>query len=164
MNVFVLDRRPDLAPIYLADVHVIKMCLETAQILSSISVRCGKKLTASMPKPYNPKHPVICGIRESDQINWLLEYNKALHEEYKYRFGKPHVYSKLVRQYFKLLQTPLDTEGFLTVSCEGFTKDFKDFETDVEDIVDAYRAYYCFKKSQIKRWKYTRRKEPSWVK
>lgn len=162
MQLFVLDRCPVHSAMYLADVHVIKMCLETAQILSSVMVIKGLPLFEGAPKAYNTRHPVIRAIDTQAKINWVLHYNLALHIEFMYRFRKKHKYYGLARTYIGTL-TMMEqlTEN---ESPEGLARDFKDFTTTKEDIVEAHRDYYKLKKSIIRRWKYTNREEPAWLK
>ena len=59
MQLFILDYAPRRAAGMLCDVHLRKMCLETAQILSSVLFLQGRELCPEMPRVYNPAHPVI---------------------------------------------------------------------------------------------------------
>ena len=161
MQLFVLDRCPVNSAMYLADVHVIKMCLETAQILSSVMAIKGLPLFEGAPKAYSTRHPVISAIDTQEKLNWVLSHNFALHVEFIYRFHKQHKYFKLARNYIDTLSTIEQVAE--EVSPEGLARDFKDFITTKEDIVEAHRDYYKFKKSIIKRWKYTKREEPDWL-
>lgn len=161
MQLFVLSKHPDLAPECLADVHVVKMCLETAQILSTIWDSKGMPLLEGMPKPYNSNHPVIKAIDTPWKLNWVLLYNVNLQAEYTMRFGKDHKYTRLVDAYMEGLY---DYNSNYDITGYDFSKNFKDFQTNNTYVVGAYRAYYKFKKSKIKRWKYTKRKEPFWLK
>ena len=43
-------------------------------------------------------------------------------------------------------------------------KDHLDFEIAENDLVEAYRIYYRFKKTLIRDWHYTRSREPEWLK
>ena len=52
MQLFILDYDPGLVPGMLCDMHLRKMCLETAQILSSVLLLQGKARRKEMPKPY----------------------------------------------------------------------------------------------------------------
>lgn len=161
MQLFVLDRCPVHSAMYLADVHVIKMCLETAQILSSVMTIKGLPLFEGAPKAYNTRHPVIRAIDTQDKIDWVLRHNLALQVEFIYRFHKQHKYYKLALDYIKKLSS-LNLMFNIQLP-EGLARDFKDFTTDKTDIVEAHRDYYKFKKSIIKRWKYTNREEPEWL-
>jgi hypothetical protein len=49
MNIFVLDDDPKKAAEMLCDRHVVKMCVETAQILSGVMLRRGMELYDDMP-------------------------------------------------------------------------------------------------------------------
>lgn len=155
MQLFILDRCPVHSAMYLADVHVIKMCLETAQILSSVMAIKGLPQIEGAPKAYNTRHPVIRAINTQEKINWVLHHNLALHIEFIYRFHKQHKYYKLARNYMNTLSTMEQVTK--QVSPEGLAR-------TKEDIVEAHRDYYKFKKSVIKRWKYTNREEPDWLK
>lgn len=160
MQLFILDREPTVAVQCLSDCHVRKMCLETAQILSSVMCLNHYDSLEDMPKPYNPKHPVIQAIKTPSQINWVLHYNDALQEEYEYRFGKEHAYWGIRFDY----NVMYNLYPFPSVkSPEGLARDFKDFTTDKTDIVEAHRDYYRHKKTIIKNWAYTNRKEPGWL-
>jgi hypothetical protein len=141
----------------LSDCHVIKMNLENAQILSSVCYNLGMKLDG-IPKPYNPKHPVIQAINNQSKINWLLEYNIALHNEFYYRFNKRHSYYSLIEKYAILG----DGWGYFYNELD-FARDFKDFVSEYKDLVKSFRSYYRYKKSIIKRCKYSNGTEPDWL-
>lgn len=160
MQLFVLDYNPIKSAEMLSDCHLIKMCLETAQILSSVRFNNGMNHLSVLPKPYNPKHPVILAINNSYKLNWLLDYNKALHNEYIYRFNKKHSYFELINIYETLRNKAIKNYNKENLD---FARDFKDFSTDKFELIEAFRSYYRFKKSIIKRWKYTKRNEPVWL-
>ena len=158
MQLFILDRSPAAAAQMLCDVHLRKMCLENAQILSGVLLNSGKKLLPQMPKPCNAAHPVIKAVNTPFKINWVLRHNHALQQEFFRRSGKYHAYNKIVPVYFSLL------------FCVGtikedwsFYRNFKDFKPLSSDIVGAYREYYRFKKSILRHWLYTNTSEPEWL-
>jgi hypothetical protein len=158
MQLFILDKIPQKAVKMLADCHIIKLCLETAQILSSVIKNQGKSSDPALPKPYNPNHPVIKAIDNQFKINYVLDYNKALHNEFIRRFNKKHAYFSLINIYEQILFNKTDIKSDFS-----FAQDFKNFSTEETNIFNAFKAYYKFKKSIIKRWKYTNAKEPSWL-
>ena len=162
MQLFILDYDPELVPGMLCDAHLRKMCLETAQILSSVLLVQGKPSWKDMPKPYNPKHPVIRALDTDQKINWAAVFNSALHEEYRRRFGKTHAYAGLCRGYEVLLHQSgirIDPDGW------SFARAFKGIIIREPDIVAAYRTYYQYKKRiLIRNWNYTRTAEPDWLK
>lgn len=158
MQLFILDSDPVAAVRSLADVHLVKMCLETAQILSSVMVRRGLTPAAGMPKPYNLRHPVIVAADTPEKVAWVTAYNAALHAEYRYRFGRTHRYAPLAELYSAML----DPDG-IPGECRGLARVFRDFTVEERDLVAAHRCYYRFKKGRIARWRYTKRPEPEWL-
>lgn len=160
MQLFILDREPDRVPGLLCDVHVRKMALETAQILSSVIVLQGGKTAPGMPKPYNLNHPVIRALDSPWKVNWTLRFNAALHAEYRYRFGRAHAYAPLCAVYTDMLFRELPPE---TVPDWTFGRVFKNFTTDEPDLIRAWRLYCRSKKRVIRNWRYTRRAEPGWL-
>lgn len=158
MQLYVLDHDPTRAVQFLADVHVIKMCLETVQILSGVIVNSGGSPFSAMPRPYNPAHPVIRAVDSPAKLNWLLLYNWNLQCEFLFRFQKRHAYFDLSVISFEKLWSPHSS-----ADCSGLARSFKNFSTFESDLILAFREYYRFKKTQISRWKYTRRPEPAWL-
>ena len=145
MQLFILDRNCRQAAEYLADIHLIKMCLETAQILSSVICMRNLVLPPEFPKPYNPHHPVIRAIQTPAQTAWVTTYNTALHREYRFRFDKFHAYYPICGSYCDLLQT-----NGIEPECLGLARVFNKFHTGINDIVDAHRAYYRHKMDILK--------------
>jgi len=89
MNIFYLSHDPQESTQMLCDKHVVKMTLETTQIMLSIfhehdwiSVPC---------KRSHHNHPCCRWSRES-LVNWawLLEYGRSLACEYAFRYKKDH--------------------------------------------------------------------------
>lgn len=158
MQIFLLDKDPAKAAQALSDVHVIKMCLETAQILSTILKIKAIDRPFYLPKPYNTKHPVITAVDTPAKLNWLVEYNLELQLEYHRRFNKLHAYFQIHHIYANKLYT-----YGVAADCSGMARVFTNFTTDKPDLIEAHRCYYRFKKTQIKRWKYTRSEEPKWI-
>ena len=161
MQMFILDEDPGRAAGMLCDVHLRKMCLETAQILSSVLFLQGRKLTEGMPRCYNPRHPVIQAINTPQKICWTVECNEALHREYVFRFGRKHAYWDLCPKYRQLLWCSDITWRREDLS---FARSFKGIKITEPDIIFAYRAYYRFKKKHLRHWTYTNTAEPDWLK
>ena len=158
MQLYILDRSPGNSARFLADVHIIKMCLETVQIISGVINNWHLFEVPGMVKPYNPRHPVITAVDTPEKLNWLLVYNWNLQCEFLWRFKKKHAFFDLSIRCFHILW-----QSGSGMSCEGLACRFKDFTTDERDMIQAFRKYYQFKKSRIKRWNYTRRCEPEWL-
>ena len=111
MNVFILDENPALAARYHMDVHVVKMVLESAQLLSTCFLHfdiVGDK--SKVYKPTHPNHPCSVWLRESfSNVVWLYQLLKELLYEYTYRFGRIHACSRLV-PYFSRCLTKLSKQ------------------------------------------------------
>ena len=159
MQLFILDRDQVSAVRFLADTHVVKMCLENAQILSGAIRLRNIILPPGFPLPHALNHPVIRAIRTPEQLNWVIGYNAALQDEFCYRFGKDHAYRALVRSYREILFQPEYPED-----CSDLARAFRDFDSSRSDIVEAHREYYCAKLDRFKRppcW--SKRPVPDWL-
>lgn len=158
VNIFVLDKDPVSAAGMLCDCHVRKMCVETAQILSGVMLRRGMALIDGMPKPQNINHPVIVAADSSHVINWVLDYNIALLDEFAYRFGKKHIYDGIAMAYVLKLMNKKGKNN-----CETLAKCCGDLDVADLDIVTAYRKYCTeVKKPQLSAknmWKFTKRED-----
>ena len=84
MNIFVLDHRPQVAVRMLCDKHVVKMCLETAQILSTAVKAFDKR--NDLYKAGFKHHPCCIWAGESrTNFEWLCHYGLWICREYTYR-------------------------------------------------------------------------------
>lgn len=90
MNVFAAHPSPITSAQWLADQHVVKMTLESAQIASSALHLRGSK-NYSLYRPTHLKHPCVLEAARSDKyMAWLIDHGIALAAEYLARFGKQH--------------------------------------------------------------------------
>ena len=95
MNIFVTSSCPDKCAEYLDDKRVVKMVLETAQILSTV-VRFYGYEGKDVYKSTHKNHPCCVWARESKQnYLWLMRHFQALCVEYTNRFKKTHKSSYL---------------------------------------------------------------------
>lgn len=96
MNIFVTSQCPIESAKFLDDVRVIKMTLESAQLLSSALRLCGYT-GDDVYKISHKNHPSNLWARATQgNYKWLLEHFKALCDEYTRRTGKTHASSKLL--------------------------------------------------------------------
>ena len=152
MNIFVLDNDPRTAAQYHCDKHVVKMVLETAQILCSVNHEAGR------PAPYRKthvNHPCTVWARASSaNYAWLVELGKALSDEYTWRYGKTHKSSAVI----DLLTSPPDgiPRGPLTPFALAMPEQYR-----CDDPVQSYRDYYVKEKGHI--LSYKRRNTPDFV-
>jgi len=145
MNIFILDRDPVLAAQYQCDKHVVKMVLETAQIMSTIS--------GGPYKPTHKNHPcVLWAEAELAHYDWLSRHGKALCTEYTRRYGKTHKSQAVIEHCALVVAYRLPPiEEFVQCMPEQYRQ---------EDPVEAYRAYYRGEKARFATW--TKREQPFW--
>lgn len=154
MNIFFLHMIPSICAIYHLDKHVVKMILETAQLLCSAH----HLSDSNFEPPYkltHKNHPCAIWTRTSlDNYKWLVELGKELCKEYTYRYGKIHKCQTVIEQLDNNLP-PIPEIGFTTPAL-AMPNEYKG-----DDAVESYRAYYLFEKSHILFWK--KRDTPHWV-
>jgi len=153
MNIFVLDTNIKKCAEYHCDKHVVKMLLETCQILCSTYYYTNE----SHKSPYklaHKNHPCTVWARESlSNWLWLRDLGLALYDEYKNRYGnKDHKSGDIILG----LDTPnLHNKG-LTRFAQAMPVEYRD-----DDAVRAYRAYYVGEKKDILQYKGN---IPEWLK
>ena len=177
MNIFVLDNDPIKAAEYSCDKHVVKMIVESCQMLSSAHrVLDGQEYTdlSKGAKPRRRKrwrleepredllwkasfvgHPCTQWIMQSkENYRWLARHAVALTEEYTIRYEKKHSCESMCR-YF------LDTypDNLLSIHQTEFAQAMPEQYKVVGDAVQAYRNYYHGEKAYFAKWKTT---TPHW--
>lgn len=99
MNLFYLDRDPVEAARMQCDRHVVKMILETAQMLSTAHIELDGRQVAY--KSTHKNHPSTVWVRSSAAAyRWAWCHLEALGHEYTRRYGKTH---KTIREYLGAL-------------------------------------------------------------
>ena len=145
MNIFVLHQAAPLAASYHSDVHVVKMTLETAQILATVHHLHGNG-DAVTYKPTHQNHPCVKWAAASlMNYRWLLLLGQSLAKQYKMRFGKEHACSTLFQT--ELSKAPPALNRAPNVP---FALCMPDECKDADPVV-AYRKYYA-KKYQENDW------------
>ena len=93
MNIFVVDYNPVRAAKMLCDQHVVKMPLESAQIL------CAAYEQEKAPyRRTHYNHPCTIWTRTSkENYLWLIDHGLALCHEYTYRYQKVHKSEEVIR-------------------------------------------------------------------
>ena len=91
MNIFYLDKDPFKAAELQYNKHVVKMILESAQMLCTAHHVYGNP--NDMPyKQAHLNHPSTIWVRENSlHYDWLYEHMLALGKEYTRRYGKTHL-------------------------------------------------------------------------
>ena len=140
MNIFVLDSDPQVAASYHCDMHVVKMILESAQILSTIHHKQGTG-RHWMYKATHRNHPCVLWVEESiDNYVWVCELALALCKEYTNRYHKRHK-SQDILEKLSVIFPKLDEKG-LTQFYQAVPLELK----SLTDPVGAYRSFYRYKK------------------
>ena len=152
MNIFIVHKDPKTAARQLCDKHVVKMILESAQMLCS-AFENGK---APYRRAYY-NHPCTKWARESkSNYEWLLTHAYQLCEEYFERYGKIHKSLDAIDwcdNHYDKLNLP---DVGLTPFAQAMPDEYKK-----EDPVQAYRDYYNGEKSYFAKWGKTPR--PIWM-
>lgn len=159
MQIFVLDVDPNLAARFACDRHVVKICTEAGQILTTalhnkVVDQQGCCLPEGHWKPTHKAHPLCKWAENQTHAEWVLEYGLALCREYTTRYGgKIHKTEAYLRK-LDLSFLPVGSwEGFLQVIPEEFK--------DPTNPVKAYRNYYLGPRiSAFATWK--NRNPPEW--
>lgn len=126
MNIFILDTNPELAAQMQCDKHVVKMVLESAQILSTV---CGGPY-----KPTHQNHPcVLWASRNRVNFAWLRKHALALCAEYTARYGRVHKCQAVIEAVRPPRTLPIGITEFVQCMPEQFRG---------SDPVQAYRKYY----------------------
>ena len=153
MNIFILDSNPVLSVIYHTDKHIVKMPIESTQILCTV-LHHTQQAPDWAYKPTHKTHPCVKWASESlDNWIWLQNYTLLLGKEYTFRYNKYHK-SIEIAQY---LPTPNLPSLGLTPFAKCVPEEFKGLP-----VIEAYRQYFIKYKNHIKH--YTRRPIPEWWK
>ncbi len=152
MNIFILHEELRQCARYHADRHVVKMILESTQMLCTVKHMYGQKAPY---KPTHRNHP--CTLWAAYSLSnwlWLRGLTAALHHEYRYRFGreKTHKSAVVARQ---LTPPPAPDRG-LTPFAQTMPEKYRIPDKPVE----AYRRFYMGEKRKLAVW--TGRQTPEW--
>ena len=91
MQVFVLDLDPKKAALYHNDKHIVKMPIESAQILCTVHHLTSNRTDIPYKKTH-VNHPCVKWVLESiDNYNWLVSLMIDQLKEYTYRYGRVHL-------------------------------------------------------------------------
>jgi hypothetical protein len=155
MNIFVLDRDPTLAAQFHCDKHVVKMVLESAQMLSATHTLLDGP-QEGLYKLTHANHPCTKWVRESNNnYNWMYCLFDALCKEYTFRYNKIHLcQTKFLNRFMELPRNiPV---GYKTLQPMAMPVEFQ-----TQDIVQSYRNYYKGAKADIAKWN-KNREAPEW--
>jgi len=183
MNIFYLDKDPVKAAEMSCDKHVVKMILESAQMLSTAkrvldgeeyfdTTKNGRKIKRWRLKNSNEeaiiykagwlRHPSTQWVMKSAyNYRWLYLHMMALNEQYKLRYNhtKDHL---CIQKLGQLLSTPPKNINVKAIGTDA-TPAMPDECIVPGDAVASYRKYYIMKKKRFATWK-SPAKTPDWFK
>lgn len=152
MNIFFLDTEPEKIARYHCDKHVVKMILETAQLL------CGAHWSAGGEAPYklsHRNHPCAIWTRQSrENYRYLCSIGKELCKEYTHRYGKRHK-SEDVIEWCAGNIPDIPAYPAITPLPSAMPEQYKG-----ECVIESYRKYYNGDKAHFAKW--TNREVPFW--
>ncbi len=163
MNIFVLDECPVQSAQMQCDKHIVKMPLETAQMLCSVWHRHGQ----GDKVPYrevHKNHP--CTLWTGDSLlnyDWLWKHGMELCFEYTRRYNKIHKCQQVIMD-LEVYQCPF---AFPITDCsthhpQCMPDEYKSTELRIHNnTVRAYRRYYVNDKKDIAKWEKSR-PMPKW--
>jgi hypothetical protein len=150
MNIFVLDQDPALAAQYHNDKHVVKMLLESAQLLcTAVNHHAAHRIAPYRSTHIN--HPCAVWTRESVMnFKWVYDLMSALNQQYRLRYGNGNHLS-----YLKLTEARVLSMGMVylpTKERTEFVQVMPDNCKLSDDPVTNYREYYRREKQHIAQW------------
>jgi hypothetical protein len=178
VNIFYIDESPVQAAQWMVDRHVVKMILESAQLLSTAhrlldgeefigKTKTGRK--AKRWKLYDSRedvlyqathinHPSAVWCRKSvENYNWLADHLHALLQEYTHRYGKKHKVEGDLS--YMLMSPPKNLQEYdMTTMPSAMADEYK----ISDDPIINYRNYYKNGKASLHSWK--NRQPPEWIK
>jgi hypothetical protein len=147
MNIFFLSLDPREAARMHCDKHVVKMIIESAQMLYCAHWALKSPLPSNAYKQAHTNHPCCIWVRESlDNYLWLCELAKELCNEYRFRYGEAKIHKTEAHIDWLIANHPVGilNDGF-TVPAQAMPDEYKD-----EDVIVAYRRFYIESKVKIR--------------
>jgi len=162
VNIFVTDEDPVKSAQTLCDKHVVKMVLESAQMLSTAWRQWDPESSEErgLYKSAHPNHPCTKWVSEAQEnYEWLYEHFKALCEEYTHRYDKQHASSRLLNS---LSIVPDFPEKARTTFKLAMPPQYKEDAVGERPAIYAYRDYLVHEKRSFARWERDPSRKPDW--
>ena len=161
MNIFYFSDCPIESAQAQPDKMLVKMPLETAQMLSTAHrVLDGDEYADAngLYKTAYKNHPCTIWARESSSnYFWLYLHFVALGNEYTYRYDKTH--ASITKLQEPLAKVPSSiVQGEMTSLAQAMPEQYKD-----SDSIKAYRDY-CINEKHYAKWEKRRDKPTWWIK
>lgn len=160
MNIFIIDEDPERAAIAHCDKHVVKMILESAQMLCTAHRLVNGDEYADRVGLYKAayvNHPCTVWVREHPgAYAWTWRLMRALCDEFVFRFRREHACMRLL----DALNTTPSIVQIGQFRLEDAPQAMPEQYKVPGDPVQAYRNYYLGEKQYFASW--THRKPPEW--
>jgi hypothetical protein len=160
MNIFLLDFNARRAAQAHCDKHVVKMILETAQLLFTAHwMLAPEGLPPFAYKKTHPNHPCALWARESlSNYLWLCTLGKELCAEFTYRYDNTHKTQAYLEWLYENPPAGLLDLGVTTLRL-AMPDEYKH-----RNAITAYRTYYRENKLKVRGIvRYTRRSPPEFL-
>jgi len=149
MNIFYLHKDPMRAAMYQYNKHVVKMILESAQMLCTAHhhyAELNDYDTDYIPyKKAHYNHPSTVWVRQNSRnYYWLYHHMLALGDEYKKRYGKKHLSISKCKLPLQYVPTGMPLGGPITQPPQAMPDEYKH-----KDSITAYWQYYIHGKCHI---------------
>lgn len=160
MNIFFLNEFAEQAARDHCDKHVVKMILETAQLMNTAIWACMRENGWQMETPYRVthlNHPCALWARKtSENFRWLLDLGMELALEYERRYNPKREHKSVEVMRWCWARREYIPEGKLTEPPQCMPDEYK----VPNDPVLAYRRYYRGDKQRFAKWRTG--KIPTW--
>ena len=149
MNIFYLDKDPVKAAQYQYNKHVVKMILESAQMLCTAHHHYAEELgydNSYIPyKKAHYNHPSTIWTRQNSRnYYWLYHHMLALGDEYTKRYNKTHLTISKCWQPLQFVPKGMPLGGPITQPPQAMPDEFKR-----DCAIHAYWLYYVYDKKNI---------------
>ena len=147
MNIFHLHKDPKICAKYHCDKHVVKMILETAQMLST-AYRRNFGNNNDLYKTAYPKHPMTIWVGDSGcNFFWALKLLSHLCNQYNKRYKRIHKSNKILTLFYTKYTKWQDWKTEFTPPPQCMPDQYKH-----EDYITAYKQYYIGEKKRFAKY------------
>lgn len=162
MNVFVLHTDPVLSAVMLCDKHLVKMQLETAQLLSTAYYLQTERTPPGLYDPTHKHHPCTVHLAKCDlYMDWVYENARAMAGEHMRRYNRTRKHLS----WFVTMQAYAEYKALDGI--KPMQHDYTDLVVPLampddirgdlkfaplEQAVELYRQYYIRDKARFAKW------------
>ena len=175
MNIFVTDQCPHTSARSLPDKHIVKMPLESCQMLSIIyskwyfnwgEIHRKDGLPYSTQKGAFRNHPCTqWAAKNHYNLAWLIQHGCALCTEYLHRYGKVHTCAKTLFEAKKMFHRIVGDSITCYSMADNFARAMPDefkYDTSI-DTFTAYKMYVSSKPWVASNYLRDQSRKPNWV-